>query len=126
MTAASFFERFPVPTRRWLLVAAGLSLIALLGTVRSDGLAWLLVADALWLLALVIDIGLTANPGQLSVSREAPPAFSVGRALPVNYIWRSRVPRPVTLRVKEQFPEPLGGASTPLREIINPAAGQAR
>jgi uncharacterized protein (DUF58 family) len=126
MTAASFFGHFPVPTRRWLLVAAGLSLVALLGTIRSDGLAWLLMADALWVLALVIDILTAANPGQIAVSREAPPAFSVGRALPVNYIWSSQVRRPVTIRVKEQFPEPLGGVSTPLREITIPAAGQAK
>lgn len=126
MKAASFFGHFPVPTRRWFLVAAGLSLVALLGTVRSDGLAWLLVADAIWLLALAIDIVIVANPAEIAVSREAPPAFSMGRALPVNYVWSSRVSRPVTLRVKEQFPEPLGGVHTPLREITIPAGGQAR
>jgi uncharacterized protein (DUF58 family) len=126
MTAASFLGHFPVPTRRWFLIGAGLSLIALVGTVRADALAWLLVADAIWVLALVIDTLTVARPGEITVSREAPPAFSVGRALPVTYLWDSGARRPVTLRVKERFPEPLGGGATPLREITIPAGGQAR
>jgi uncharacterized protein (DUF58 family) len=126
MTAASALGWFPIPTRRWLLVAAGLSLVALLGTIRSDGLAWLLVLDGCWLLALAADALLTADPAEIDVEREAPPAFSVGRALPVTYRWRNRGRRSVSLMVKERFPEPLGGAASPLRRVAIPAAGQAR
>ena len=126
MTADSFLSFTPIPTRRWLLVAAGLSLVALLGTVRSDGLAWLLLVDALWLVALVIDALSVANPRHIDVEREAPPAFSVGRALPVSYLWKNRGRRKVTVRVREQFPEPLGGANTPLREITIGPGGLTR
>jgi uncharacterized protein (DUF58 family) len=107
MTAAAVLGLIPIPTRRWFLVAAGLSLVALLGVVRSDGLAWLLVVDAVWLLALVIDALSVSDPRDIDVTREAPPAFSVGRALPVTYLWSNRGKRAVTLRVKEHFPEPL-------------------
>ena len=126
MTADTVLSFIPIPTRRWLLVAAALSLVALLGTIRSDGLAWLLVVDALWLVALVIDALSVASPRDIEVEREAPPAFSVGRALPVSYLWKNRGRRSVTLRVREQFPEPLGGANTPLREVTVGPGGQAR
>ena len=126
MTPAFLVGLIPIPTRRWFLVAAGLSLGALLGVFRSDGLAWLLVVDALWLLALVVDALTVADPGAIDVVREAPAAFSVGRALPVNYLWKNRGKHPVTLRVREQFPEPLGGVHTPLREVVIAGGGQTR
>jgi uncharacterized protein (DUF58 family) len=126
MSAASVLGLIPIPTRRWFLVAAGLSLVALLGTVRADGLAWLLIVDAVWLLALVVDALSVSDPREVAVEREAPPAFSVGRALPVSYLWSNRGKRAVTLRVKEQFPEPLGGVSTPLREVTIAPGGSTR
>jgi uncharacterized protein (DUF58 family) len=126
MTAPTLLGFIPIPTRRWLLVAAGLSLVGLLGLARADGLAWLLLLDTLWLLALVLDALGGTDPGLIDVAREAPPAFSVGRALPVSYGWVNRGARPVRLRVKEKFPEPLGGIGMPLREISIPGGGRTR
>jgi uncharacterized protein (DUF58 family) len=126
MTVATVLGFLPIPTRRWFLVAAALSLVGLLGVFRNDGLAWLLVLDALWLLALAVDTLLVSNPDEIDVAREAPTAFSVGRALPVSYGWSNRGKRAVMLRVKEQFPEPLGGVKTPLREVTIAPRGRTR
>jgi uncharacterized protein (DUF58 family) len=126
MTAASILGFIPIPTRRWFLVAAGLSLLALLGLFRSDGLAWLLLLDGIWVLALVADGLLVSRSGEIEVVREAPPAFSVGRALPVHYVWSNQGKRAVRLRVKEQFPEPLGGVGMPMREVTIAARGITR
>ena len=126
MTAASALSFIPIPSKRWFLVAAALSLIALLGTFRTDALAWLLVVDALWLIALVVDALSVSSPRDIEVEREAPPAFSVGRALPVSYLWKNNGRRRVRLQVREHFPEPLGGVNTPLREVTIEGGGQTR
>ena len=126
MSTAAFLEFLPIPSRRWLLVAAGLSLVSLVGVLRPDGLAWLLLLDGLWFLALVVDAMRVARPDDIEVVREPPPAFSVGRALPVNYVWSNAGERSVLLRVKEHFPEPLGGVRTPLRTVLIAAGGRTR
>jgi uncharacterized protein (DUF58 family) len=121
------FSRFlPIPSRRWLLGAAALSAVALLGLLRNDALAWLLLLDGVWLLCLVIDALGGTDPALIQVEREAPPAFSVGRALPVQYTWTNRGKRRVRLRVREEFPEPLGGASSPVREVVIPPGEHVR
>ncbi len=76
-----------LPSRRWIAVGAGLSLVALLGLAWPAALAWLLVLDALWFLGLVIDGLNTPAPDTIQVKREVPPAFSLGRTLPVWYHW---------------------------------------
>jgi uncharacterized protein (DUF58 family) len=54
------------------------------------------------------------------VAREAPAAFSVARVLPVRYRWRHRGPRRIRIVVREQLPEPLGGADSPERMLEIP------
>ena len=105
-----------VPSRRWLAGAAALALIAPLGFVWPDALLLLLLLDALWLVALAADAVL-ASEGEISVERDAPPAFSVGRPLPVTYLWTLRARGRRLVRVRERFPEPLGGAAMPGREL---------
>ena len=126
MPAAAAYQFLPIPSRRWFMVAATLSLVALVGIFRSDALAWLLVLDAVWLAALVVDALSVTSPRDIEVEREAPPAFSVGRALPVSYLWKNRGRRRVRLRIKEHLPEPLGGVRAPLREVTIEALGQTR
>ncbi len=126
MTVARFTALLPIPTRRWLFIAAGLSLVALAGLLVPGALAWLLLLDAAWILALLLDAGLAPGPGQITVSREAPPAFSAGRALPVSYTWQNRSRRPATLLVNEELPEPLGGSGAPKRKLIIPAGSVLR
>ena len=109
-----------VPSRRWLVVAAALSVIALLGLWWPGAGALLLAADLCWLALLVIDARLTPAPRDLAVTREAPAAFAVGRVGVVRYRWRVRSRRPVALEVRESLPGPLGGADTPTRRFVVP------
>ena len=105
-----------LPSRRWLAGAVALAALAPLGFVWADALTLLLLLDAAWLLAFAADAA-AAGAGAISVERDAPPAFSVGRPLPVTYRWSLRGGRRQMVRVRERFPEPLGGASVPPREL---------
>jgi uncharacterized protein (DUF58 family) len=98
-----------LPSRRWYAVAAVLAPIALAGLIWSQAGFVLLVLDLLWLLAAVIDgWRLSAlDPDSIGIVREAPPAFSVGRALPVTYRWTNPLPRKLALVVREVFPPEL-------------------
>jgi len=109
-----------VPSRRWLQIAAGLAILAPLALWRPQWIGILVVLDLTWLAALVIDAMRAVPVNRLQVSRDAPPAFSVGRSLPVRYQWRHAGASPVTLLVREHLPEPLGGADTPLRLLQVP------
>jgi uncharacterized protein (DUF58 family) len=122
----AFLGFVPIPSQRWLTVGVILAPLALLGFLRSDALAWLLLANGVWLVALAVDALRTVDPSGLVVRREAPPAFSVGRALPVSYSWTNQSTQPLTIIVREEFPAPLGGAETPTRRLEIPAGGQAR
>jgi uncharacterized protein (DUF58 family) len=98
-----------LPDRRWYLGAALLALAAPIALVWPGAGALLLGMDLVWLLAAVIDgwrlSGL--DPATIGIDRDAPPAFSVGRALPVSYRWTNPLHRPMTLRVREVFPPQL-------------------
>lgn len=98
-----------LPSRRWYLVAVGLSVLAPLSLlVRPAGMV-LFLCDILWVVAFLADawrIG-SVDFGRFPVEREAPPAFSVGRPLPVTYRWRSPVGRRLTLLVREEIPSLL-------------------
>lgn len=113
-----------LPTPRWLWGAVVLSLLALVGLLRPDGLAWLILGDLAWLLLLVADALLVPPPRVLEVRREAPPAFSVGRVFPVRYRWRQPTRRPLIVSVREALPAPLG-RETPERRFSVPAGGEA-
>jgi uncharacterized protein (DUF58 family) len=105
-----------IPTQRWMVTAALLAVVALLGYAWAPALGLLLLLDLAWVGMLVWD-GWRAGRHALSVEREASPAFSVGRTLPVWYRWQAALDRPQLLRVRELVPAPLGGADLPGREI---------
>jgi uncharacterized protein (DUF58 family) len=101
----------PLPSRRWLALAAGFSVVGLLGLVWADALTALLLLNAVWIAAWALDAVLAAAVLPLSVSREAPPAFSVGRTLPVRYRWAHAGRRPAVVLAREALPPPLGTVS---------------
>lgn len=105
-----------IPTRRWLVIAALLAATALAGYAWSPALGVLLVLDFLWIAVLLWD-GWSAGRNPLTVQRNAPPAFSVGRTLPVWYRWQVAIARPQRLRVRELMPAPLGGPDLPTRHV---------
>lgn len=112
-----------VPTRRWFLVAA------ILGVTALPALAWpgsaplILLVDAGWIALLAVDAWrATAGPGRtLSVRREAPPAFSAGRPMPVALTWRQTGAVPLVLRVREDVIPHLAIAGPVERTVVVPA-----
>ena len=115
-----------LPSRRWYLVAAGLGLLALPALLRPGLALILLAADLVWVGLLLAEIGRLSrlDLADLNVQREAPAAFSVGRALPVAYRWRNPLPRPLVLRVREELPAPLTARGE--RVLTLPAGGELR
>ena len=109
-----------VPTRRWYWGAVGLAGVGILGMWWPSALGLMLVLDGVWLLALVVDGFLTPSVATLTVDREATPAFSMGRSMPVYYHWRHPHRRTLTVLVREHFPIPLGGNYMPDREVAIP------
>lgn len=112
-----------LPDRRWYLIAAGLAVVAPVALVWPGAAVALVLCDALWVTALLID-GWRASGvdlAALGVSREAPPAFSVGRPLPISYRWTHTAGRRLTLRVREVFPEPLEPTAGRERRLVLPA-----
>ena len=108
-----------LPSRRWYLVAALLALIAPLGVVWPHALALLLILDVAWLLTIAVDGfrlgGLDIR--SIEVSREAPPAFSVGRTLPVTYRWKHHQRGTLRLLVREELPAPLVDGPAKVRAL---------
>jgi uncharacterized protein (DUF58 family) len=114
-----------LPARRWYLVAALLAPLALLGFWWPAAGVVLAGLDLLWILAAVIDGFRLAgsDPAAISIVREPPPAFSVGRTLSVTYRWSHPFKRRLRVWVKELFPpalEPAGMGERQLR--IDPDA----
>lgn len=117
-----------LPDRRWYLVAAGLALVAPLALLWSSLSAVFVGFDVVWVALLVID-GWRAwgiDLARLGIVREAPPAFSVGRSLPISYWWTNPAKRDLTLRIREVFPEPLVPASGAERRLVLPAGEAIR
>ena len=108
-------------TPRGLWCAAG---CALAGLASLDAM---LAADLVLVALVWLDAVLAARPGSagLGVSRDAPPAFSVGREAHVSYRWVNGTRRLARLRVRELRPDVLGG-SQPSRRIAVPPLGTAR
>lgn len=98
-----------LPSRRWLMGGAVLALIAPLALRWPAAASWLVAADALWLVLLLVDAWRASaiSGDDFAVRREAPPAFSLGRSLPVVYRWRSLLPRRAVVRVVESLPSLL-------------------
>jgi len=115
-----------LPSRRWFLGAAGLASLALLALWWPEAGLLFVAADLGWLGALAVDFYRVSGFDWqvVEVAREAPPAFSVGRAMPVTYRWRHRLTHTLTLRVREEFPDPLIPVPGPERGVTIPP-GQA-
>jgi len=116
-----------LPTRRALGVGATLSALGALGLWVPWALDAMLVSDVLLLLLIWVDATRAAVPGppELGVFREAPPAFSVGRAAAVTYRWVNGTRVRARLRLREVRPDLLGGTQVP-RGLAVPPLGEAR
>lgn len=93
-----------VPSRRWLVIAAALAVLAPLGLAGATFTGVWLGVCAAWSLALIVDLGRVRqfNWAALVLDRDAPPALSIGRSLPVRYRWQH--PSDATLWVRESSP----------------------
>lgn len=113
----------PLPTRRWLWIAAGLAVVAPLALYWPGAAAALVVLDLLWVVAFWVDWSLGPDAADISVERVAPAAFSVGRSFPVRYRWSRRGAAPFTALVREDVPAPLIDGPSPRRRLYVPARG---
>jgi uncharacterized protein (DUF58 family) len=113
--------------RRGLAVAAAIALLGLAGRWVPWALDAMLMADLALVVAVWIDATRAPVPGsaELGVFRDAPPAFSVGRAADVTYRWVNGTGRRARLRLREVRPDLLGGTQPP-RRIAVPPLGEAR
>ena len=116
-------------SRRALVLLTATAAIALLGYRWPTALDLLLLADAallagVWLDALLAP-RLAGKGSEITVNREAAPAFSLGRAGEVTYRWRNTASRRARLWVREIRPEVLGGTLAP-RAIAVAARGETR
>ena len=115
-------------TRRSLVIAA---LVAALGLAAGgkDGLDAMLLADLALVVAVWADAALAPPLDQrgkaVAVFRDAPPAFSVGRAAEVTYRWVNGTTRTARLGLREVRPDLLGGTQV-ARRISVPRLGEAR
>lgn len=117
-----------IPGRRWFVIAAGLALLWPLLLVWPGAAPVLLGLNLLWIAAVVVDgWRVSAHPASaLAPVREAPPAFSVGRPLPVTYMWRNPLPFDTTLVIREALPAPLRFAGDAARILDLPAGSVTR
>jgi uncharacterized protein (DUF58 family) len=117
-----------LPTRRWLLGAALLALPLPLATWWPGIVPTLVILDLGWVLALAWDAQRVARrlgPG-IEVRREAPPAFTVGRAQPVALVWSNPHAVRVVVRVVADDPEPVASPQAGPREVSVPGSGTLR
>lgn len=116
-----------VPSGRWLAVAAILGLIAPFALVWPQAVTLLVTLDLLWVVALVVDAFRVAGtgPAAIAVTREAPPAFSLGREFPVSWRWQNTTGRRLRFRVRETFPAPFGPGWDVPRSLDLPAGAVA-
>jgi uncharacterized protein (DUF58 family) len=103
-----------LPTTRWYAVAAGLAVLAPLAFRWPAAAGVLFMADLLWVLAFLIDAWRNGEVSlnEFPVTREAPPAFSVGRPMAVTYRWHNPSRRTLTIQVRE--------VAVPLLEMAEP------
>ncbi|HSB55929.1 MAG TPA: DUF58 domain-containing protein [Gemmatimonadales bacterium] len=108
-----------LPARRWYLVAALLAPLALVGFWWPTVGTVLVALDLLWILAALVDGFRLAgvDPAAVTIVREPPPAFSVGRTLSVTYRWSHPFRRRLVVWVKELFPPALEPAGEGERQL---------
>jgi uncharacterized protein (DUF58 family) len=113
-------------TRRALIGLTASGGIALAGLRWPGALDLMLLIDGLLVVAVWVDATLAPGPGeQLTVHRDATPAFSLGHPGEVTYRWRNRSHRRARLHVREVRPEVVGGIQ-PARQVEVPARGERR
>src|SRR5207302_8500568 len=96
-------------TRRALWLAAVAAAFGVATPVLPWGLDAMLLADALLALLVWLDARLAPPAGQMvRVSREAPPAYSVGHAGLVTYRWSNAAGRRARLGLRESRPHRHG------------------
>lgn len=98
-----------LPSRRWYTGAALLAVLAPVALLTPSAVPIWFFADVIWVIGFVIDAYLVARHdiADWPVTRDAPPAFSVGRAMPVSYRWSNPADRSIRLEVREAYPEQL-------------------
>ncbi|MEJ2237316.1 MAG: DUF58 domain-containing protein [Gemmatimonadales bacterium] len=102
-----------LPTHRAVAVFGAAGAVGLLGFITPIALDLLLALDAVLLGMFLLDAALAAGPGAVSVRRDAPFTFSVGRAVQFTYRWTSNGKRTARLWVREVRPDILGGVLPP-------------
>ena len=117
-----------LPSTRWYVVAAGLAVLAVLARFWPAAAELLLLADASWVFAGLVDAWRTGDidPRTLPVTRDAPPAFSVGRAMLVAWTWRNPAARALVIRVREADVPLLDAGEPTERTIRLPAGAEVR
>ena len=88
-----------VPTKRAVTLFAAAAPVALLGYVTPLVLDWLALFDAGLLLLLILDARRAVPPSGLSLEREAPDSFSIGRESECTYLWSNHGHRAARLLV---------------------------
>ncbi len=113
-------------TRRALWCGAAAALLGGLAFWVPWGLGAMLIVDLALLLGVWLDarLALRPRPQELAVSRNAPPALSLGRTGQVTYRWTNAASRRARLRVREVRPDLLGGSQPP-RLLVVPPRGEA-
>ena len=117
-----------LPSRRWYLVALSLAILAPLSLLTPRAGTALFLADFLWVVCFLTDawrIG-GLDFARFPVRREAPPAFSVGRPLPVIYHWGNPTVRVLTVLVREETPRLLETSGGRERRLELPSSGPFR
>lgn len=103
-----------LPTRRWYAGALALAVVAPVALLWPHAASMFLLADLLWVGLLVGDALRVTAPRwpPVTLTREFPPALSVGRRLPFVYHWQNAMARPASILVRERLP-PLLGSEAP-------------
>lgn len=107
----------PFPTRRWYLGALLLAPAWLLAALHPDGALVAVALDVGWVALLLVDAFRAPDVARLGIERVPPPAFSVGRALPIRYRWTNPLSHRARLTLRESLPDPLLAGPTPLRTV---------
>jgi uncharacterized protein (DUF58 family) len=115
-----------IPSRRWLLVALGLSGLALLPLLAPALLLLWVAASVGWLVVGAIDGWRvsTRDWAALELEREGAPALSLGRPLRSRYRWRYPA-ESITLWVRETWPREIRGAE-PADRVLTLEPGRPR
>jgi len=117
-------------TRRALLAGAAVAALAVAAFWIPSAEDLMLLADVVLVLAVIGDALLAPAAGrrdqpEVTVTRIAPAAFSVGHAESVTYEWRNTARRRARLRLREVRPAIVGGVQSP-RALLVPGRGVAR